>query len=205
MGVSDTIISALWSLDFMYLTAEHGGSGVNFHGGETGMDGTRPFYYEPIAEANGVVTAVQPLYYGMLLFDLAGTGPVVSTNVTSSNTNFSAYAVKGSGYTSVVLVNRNATSGVNATVNVGAAVTSASAIYLRARRPAPSPPARARSSWRARTVSTDAVWNRGAPFTQTTSGNTRHGVRPAGQRGARSHRPLIAEAAGDGGVRPSRC
>ncbi|HVY39073.1 MAG TPA: hypothetical protein VHM31_14105, partial [Polyangia bacterium] len=172
MGVSDTIISALWSLDFMYLTAEHGGSGVNFHGGETGMDGTRPFYYEPIAEANGVVTAVQPLYYGMLLFDLAGTGPVVSTSVTSSNANFTAYAVKGSGHTSVVLVNRNASNGVNATVNVGAAVTSASAIYLQGT-PAGSLSAGTGSVTLAgATVSTDAVWNRGAPFAQATSGNT---------------------------------
>ena len=53
MGVSDTIIAALWSLDFMYLTAQHGGNGVDWHGGEVGQDGTRPFYYAAVAESGG--------------------------------------------------------------------------------------------------------------------------------------------------------
>jgi hypothetical protein len=35
MGVSDTLIAGLWSLDLMFVTAQHGGSGVNLHGGET--------------------------------------------------------------------------------------------------------------------------------------------------------------------------
>jgi hypothetical protein len=71
MGVSDTLIAGLWSLDEMFTVAENGGGGVNCHGGETGMDGTVPFYYEPIMEHDGAVVQVQPLYYGMLLFYLA--------------------------------------------------------------------------------------------------------------------------------------
>jgi hypothetical protein len=34
MGVSDTIIARLWGIDLMFVTAEHGGSGVNLHGGD---------------------------------------------------------------------------------------------------------------------------------------------------------------------------
>jgi hypothetical protein len=66
--VSDTLIAGLWALDLMFVTAENGGGGVNFHGGETGMDGTNPFYYEPIMEKDGAVVQVQPVYYGMLFF-----------------------------------------------------------------------------------------------------------------------------------------
>ena len=172
MGVSDTIIAALWSLDFSYLTAQHGGNGIDWHGGEVGQDGTRPFYYAAVAESGGMVTGVQPLFYGLLLFANAGTGSVLSTTVSSSNSNFTAYAVKGNGYKSVVLVNRNATMGVTATVNVGAPVTSASAIYLQGT-PAGSLSAGAgQVTLAGSTVTTDGVWNRGAPYIQATSGNT---------------------------------
>ena len=49
-GVSDTLISGLWAIDIHVQVAKRGGSGINFHNGETGMDGTVPFYYEPIKE-----------------------------------------------------------------------------------------------------------------------------------------------------------
>jgi hypothetical protein len=175
MGVSDTLISGLWSLDFMFENAIHGSSGVNFHGGETGMDGTRPFYYEPIMESNGAVVQAQPEYYGMLLMSQAGTGSAVSTTVSTSNPNFTAYAIKASGFTSVVLNNKNASTGVNATVDLGSAVSSASAIYLQ------GTPANSLSVGVTATtfvtlagaqVSNSGVWNRNAPYIQTTSGHT---------------------------------
>jgi len=63
-----------------------------------------------------VVVQVQPEYYGMLLFTQAGTGAMVSTTVTTSAQDFTAWAIKANGFTSVVLNNRNATSAVSATV-----------------------------------------------------------------------------------------
>jgi hypothetical protein len=172
MGVSDTLIASLWALDLMFENAQHGSSGVNFHGGETGMDGTKPFYYEPIMEGQGAVIQVQPVYYAMLLFTQAGQGPVVSTAVASSNPNFTAYAIKANGFVSVVLDNKNASSAVSATVNIGATVRSASAIYLQGT-PAGSLSAPAGSVTLAgATVSPTAVWNRTAPFVQATSGTT---------------------------------
>ena len=123
-GVSDTLIAGLWGLDLMFVTAEHGGSGVNLHGGETGMDGSNPFYYEPIMENNGVVVQVQPIYYSLLFLNLAGQGPVVSTTVSTSNPNFTAYTIKAIGFTSVVLDNKSATTAVSATVNLGGAASS---------------------------------------------------------------------------------
>jgi hypothetical protein len=172
MGVSDTLIAGLWSLDLMFVTAEHGGSGVNLHGGETGMDGSRPFYYEPIMENQGVVVQVQPVYYGMLLFSLAGQGSMLSTTATTSNPNFTAYAIKANGFTSVVLDNKNATSGVNATVNLGAALSSASAIYLRATPEGSLTAAATDVTLAGANVTTAGVWAHDPPYIETTSGST---------------------------------
>ena len=130
------------------------------------------YYYSPISELGGVVMSVQPGYYGLLLFSTAGHGSILSTAVSSSNANFSAYSVKGDQYISVVLVNRNASNGVNAAVNVGAPIASASAIYLQGT-PAGSLSAGAGSVTLAgSTVTTDGTWNRKAPYMQSTSGNT---------------------------------
>ena len=171
-GVSDTLIAGLWGLDLMFVTAENGGSGVNLHGGEQGMDGSRDFYYEPIMELNGAVVEVQPIYYSMLVFRMAGTGPMVSTTVTTTNPNFTAYAIKADGFVSVVLDNKNATDGVNATVNLGSAVSSASAIYLQGT-PAGSLTAAATAVTLAgASVTASGAWNRNPPYIQTTSGNT---------------------------------
>jgi hypothetical protein len=70
-GVSNTVAAALWSLDFLYGVAAHGGDGVNFHGG------TSPQFklnYSPIAFAGSNPIGVQSIYYGGLLWTLAGTG-----------------------------------------------------------------------------------------------------------------------------------
>jgi hypothetical protein len=171
-GVSDTLIAGLWSLDLMFVTAEHGGSGVNFHGGEKGMDGSNQFYYEPIEELDGVVIQVHPVYYGMLMFGLGGTGPMVSTTTTTTNPYFTAYTIKANGFVSVFLDNKNATSGVNATVDLGSAVTSASAIYLQGTPAGDLTATAADTTLAGATISPAAVWNRNPPFAQTTSGNT---------------------------------
>ena len=82
-----------------------------------------------------------------------------------------AYAIQANGLTSVVLDNK-ATSGVNATMDLGAAVTSASAIYLQGT-PAGSLTAAAGSVTLAGAQVTAAgVWNNNAPYIQTTSGTT---------------------------------
>jgi hypothetical protein len=172
-GVSDTLISALWVMDMMFVTAENGGTGVNLHGGETGMDGSKPFAYEPIMEKNGQVVDAQPEYYGMLMFYLAGTGPLVKTTLTNPPQYFTAYAIKATGgWTSVILDNKNATSGVTATVNLGSAVTSASAIYLQGTPAGSLTAAEGAVTLAGATVSPAGVWNRGAPYSQTVSGNT---------------------------------
>jgi hypothetical protein len=170
-GLSDTLISALWAIDYMFEVAKRGGSGINFHNGENGQDGSVPFYYEPLKESGGVVVQVQPEYYGILLFTQAGVGSMISTTVNGSAQNFKAWAIKADGFTSVVLNNRDASSAVSATVDLGAAVSSASAIYLEAT-PAGSLTAAAGDVTLAGAkVSVAGDWPRNAPYIQSVSGN----------------------------------
>jgi hypothetical protein len=172
-GVSDTFIAGLWAIDYMFEVAKRGGSGVNFHGSENGMDGTVPFYYEPMKEDQGMVVQVQPEYYGLLLFAEAGVGSMVSTTVTTSAQNFTAGAIKASGFTSVVLNNRNTSSaGVTATVNLGSAVSSASAIYLEGTPAGSLTAAAGNVTLAGATVSVAGDWPRNAPYVQTVSGNS---------------------------------
>ena len=141
-GVSDALASALWGINFMLTTAQYGCVGVNFHGGGQNMDGNvcptnaascdRPFRYSPILEIDSRVTAAAPLYYGMLLVSQLGAGSMLGTTASAGNVNFKAYAISPSdGSTRMVLVNTDASSSVNASVDLGAAVSTASAVYLR--------------------------------------------------------------------------
>ena len=142
-GISDALVSALWGVDLLLNLARYGNVGVNFHGGGQNMDGNtcpngvsscdRPFRYSPLIEVDSRVTAAAPLFYGMLLVSQIVPGDMLATTVSNaSNTNVRAYAVTpADGSTQVVLVNFEASTGVNATVDIGSAVTSASAVYLR--------------------------------------------------------------------------
>jgi hypothetical protein len=171
-GVSNALISALWGIDFMFDVALHGGSGVNFHGGEKGMDGNTPFYYSPIEELDGVVTNANPLFYGMVLFNLAGTGQLLTTTASAgSDAYFTAYALQQTnGTLMVVLDNKDDTNGVNATVDVGAAVTSASAIYLSGPTPA-SLTSETGITLAGAGITQDGAWTYSAPYAMTVTGN----------------------------------
>lgn len=170
-GVSDTFISSLWAIDYMFEVAKRGGNGINFHTSENGMDGTVPFYYQPLKEDKGVVVQVQPEYYGLLLFTEAGAGSLVSTKLTTSAQYFTAWAIKANGFTSVVLNNRNATTAISATLNFASAASSASAIYLEPTPAGSLTAAAGNVKLAGATVSAAGDWPRNAPFVQTVSGN----------------------------------
>ncbi len=140
-GVSDVFASALWAIDFMLTTAQYGSGGVNFHGGGQNMDGnvctngvascTKPFRYSPLDEVNSQVTAAAPLFYGMLFVSRAGSGNMLATTARAGALNFTGYTVaQTDGSTNVILVNKDATTGVNASIDIGAAVAQADATYL---------------------------------------------------------------------------
>jgi Glycosyl hydrolase family 79, N-terminal domain len=181
-GISDALVSALWGIDFMLTLARYGNVGVNFHGGGQNMDGNncpngvsscdKPFRYSPLIEVDSKVTAAAPLFYGMLLVSQIGAGDMLATSISNAGTTkLRAYAVTpADGSTKVVLVNFEATTGVNATVDVGSAVASASAVYLRG--------ASLTSTSTTSITLADApvtpagVWTPKAPYTLTRTGTT---------------------------------
>jgi hypothetical protein len=123
-GVSDGYGTALWAIDFLFENAMNGSSGANFHGGGNGPG------YTPIADDGGSVVGARPIFYGMLLFAKAGAGTVRATTGAPTSINFSAYAIGGSASTSIVLSNKDRTTGVHATVDAKTTITSASALRL---------------------------------------------------------------------------
>jgi Glycosyl hydrolase family 79 C-terminal beta domain len=112
-GVSDTFASALWAADLMYQLAQTGASGVNFHGGGYG-------WYAPVAgtRANGFVA--RPIYYGMLLFAVAGEGRLVKTEWEgAADGSLAAYCVKtDDGTLKLVLLNKHPDRDATLTVDV---------------------------------------------------------------------------------------
>jgi len=125
LDVSDTYASALWSLDFMFQSAQGGASGVNFHGGGTAR-------YTPFTFAYSNLVEVRPLYYGMLFFTMMGSGPVLSSSIDAGSNNISIYAIKTTSGYSVLLVNKEVNQSFEVTLNLPTSVASATAIHLRA-------------------------------------------------------------------------
>ena len=79
-----------------------------------------------------MVVEARPEFYGMLLFTLAGQGPVYKTTVTvTDNLNVTAYSVGAAdGSTNVVVVSKDTASGIHATIDLGAKVAAAGVTYL---------------------------------------------------------------------------
>lgn len=125
-NVSDAYGAALWALDFMFICAENGCQGINFHGGG---DGTG---YTPIADNGTSVVQARPEFYGEKMFSLADQGSVVPAVITlSSNINFTAYGIRRPNEAmSALLNNKDTNNGVQISINLGADVIAAQAIEL---------------------------------------------------------------------------
>ena len=119
-NVSDSYASALWVLDHMFTIAQGGSVGVNLHGGGDSSG------YTPIADADGVVVEARPEYYGVLLFALAGQGPLLATTVDAGGLNASAYTIQNSpSQLSMILVNKDAAQNLQFTATCPGGVLSA--------------------------------------------------------------------------------
>jgi hypothetical protein len=178
-GVSNAYVSALWGIDDMLTGAQYGAVGVNYHGGGQNMDGNNcpngprscslPFWYSPITEVNSQVTAAAPLFYGMLFVSHAGSGPMfhVTLNI-GGNLNATAYAIgQTDGSVYVAIVNKDSTSGLNASVDVGAAIASASVDFLQA----PSLTATSGVTFAGNGISAAGIWSPAQSYVLTTAGN----------------------------------
>jgi hypothetical protein len=107
-GVSDTMASALWVLDYMFTLATNNCGGVNM---ETGVNQLGFISsYSPIGDDEQGHYSAKPEYYGMLAFSVAGRGELLQTEVGPATAEIKAYATrsKDSALT-VTLLNKGAT------------------------------------------------------------------------------------------------
>ena len=106
-GVSDTLIGALWTLDYMLLLAQYGCAGVNIETGMNQLGFISP--YSPIQDdGHGLNSAGVP-YYGILAFAIANHGctEVMAVEIPESTDSFTAYALGAAGkVVCAVLINR---------------------------------------------------------------------------------------------------
>lgn len=177
-GISDTLAAALWSIDFMLTSAEYGASGVNFHGGGAGQDLAHLYDFpcSPIAEVNSAVTGAKPIFHGMLLVSRAGTGDMFAASASTGSVSLSAYAIaQADGSLNVVLVNKDAMTDVNVSLDTGAMVAGSCALYLQGSALAATTVTLAGAS-----VSPTGAWTPNPPYTLTASGNVVTVLVPAG-------------------------
>ena len=110
-NVSDTLLGALWTLDFMAILAKYGCSGVNIETGVNQLGFVSS--YSPIQDdGKGNNTAGVP-YYGMLAFAAAqaGCAQAIALDAPKGQPDLTAYGFGNGGMVkSLVLVNRSVTS-----------------------------------------------------------------------------------------------
>jgi hypothetical protein len=165
-NVSDAYASALWVIDYLFNLAQGGASGANFHGGGNSTG------YTPIADSSGVVQDARPEYYGMYLFTLAGTGNLLTTNLTAGGLNATAYAVKTSTGTSVVLVNKDSMQNLAVTAQLPSTINAATlmAMTQSTSGAAPSLSATTGVTIQGGTINADASFAPNTAYTISTSG-----------------------------------
>ncbi len=153
---------------------------MNFHGGGAGQDlahlNITAFPSSPIVEAKSAVTGVNPLFYGMLLVSQAGIGDMVAATASTGSVSLSAYAIaQADGSTNVVLVNKDAMTDVNVSLDMGAAVASSCAEYLQG-----SALTATTATLGGASVSATGAWTPQPPVALTSSGNVITVLVPAG-------------------------
>jgi hypothetical protein len=154
-GVSDALIGALWTLDFMLLLTQYGCSGVNM---ETGVNqlGFVSSYSPVQDDGKGMNSAGVP-YYGMLAFAeaAAGCSQLMPLEVDMQGINVTAYALGTHNKPrSVVVINRDRTH--HATICFReTGIVRASAIRL----VAPSPESTSDITFGGATVDAEGEWS----------------------------------------------
>lgn len=126
-GVSNTFASALWGAELMYQLAGQGGIGINFHGGGFG-------WYTPIAGTRQKEFEARPIYYGMLLFQQAGSGQLVESRFSEPQPEdmVAAYSLKTPSGLTTIVFNKHADSYVEVAIDPGQRAERATVLQLAA-------------------------------------------------------------------------
>ena len=109
-GVSNSFGAAIWAIQLMSKFVQFGAQGVNFHN-----TGSR---YTAITTNYHLVTGVLPLYYGIYLFSMLGTGEMMDASQSASGLQMLTTVVvkQSSGKYAILLANNDRA--LNATVQI---------------------------------------------------------------------------------------
>ncbi len=162
-GVSNTLASALWVPQLYSTAARHRAAGVNIHNSGNGEG------YPAIAQLDGVVTGIRPLFYGLLALARAGTGDVVATEISPASAELRAFAVRRSATALAIVLVNTAADEQDVQIDVGHAVLSAVGTTVAG----PRLDATAGVTYRGAAVGIDGSWSPEDPVTLAVSG---HGV-----------------------------
>jgi hypothetical protein len=153
-GVSDTFASALWALDYLFVLAGYGCSGVNMETGVNHLGWVSK--YTPITGAPPGPYAPAPEYYGLLAFAQAARGEQIAAVTNTGGINLTAYATRQGGDTVVTVINKDATQGASVEIS-GIASRQASVMRLTG----PSLAATSGASLGGAVLAADGTWSRG--------------------------------------------
>ena len=129
-GVSDTFVSALWVLDFMWALAYGGAAGVNMQTGINHLDFVS--YYSAIRTDAKGAASIGPEYYGMLAFAQAGKGERIALDYDADGMNLAAYAVLDDhGHLMLTLINKDRNAAADVTMTTGQTFQKAIALRLK--------------------------------------------------------------------------
>lgn len=120
---SPSYAAALWVIDFLFEIALGGGVGVNINAGTAAP-------MTPVVDNGKTITAIRPEYFGMLLFAMAGQGSLLTTSLSATGLNATAYCIQTAAGKSVVIVNKDSLENLNLTLTFPGAVNTASAIVM---------------------------------------------------------------------------
>ena len=126
-NVSNAYGTALWVIDFMFICALAGCTGVNMHGGGGGPG------YTPIADRDGAVVEARPEFYGMLMVAQAAGGlPLEGAVDADAAINVSAWGVaRDDSGINFVLINKDSSRSVSMELEIGAAASRFNPLWLR--------------------------------------------------------------------------
>jgi hypothetical protein len=94
-GVSNSFAAALWVLDYLFVLASYGCSGVNL---ETGINHLGWIsHYTPISDDLAGHYGAAPEYYGLLAFAQAAKGEQIAVSCDTGGINLAAYAMRQDG------------------------------------------------------------------------------------------------------------
>jgi hypothetical protein len=128
-NVSDTFAASLWALDYLFVLASYGCSGVNMETGVNHLGWVS--HYTPIGDDLKGHFSAAPEYYGLLAFAKASFGERLGVRVETGGVNLTAYATEKNGETTLSLINKDMARAASVTVS-GVPVRRASALRLTA-------------------------------------------------------------------------